>query len=250
LYFAKNLGIACYIDFSDKPYLYSDPARYQRDLNFWNYYYEQGTKPTGRIIPNDQLETYPLRIWNRNHLRKVHRTVVKHLELNKEAKAYIDDLVSAFNGNSTLGVHIRGTDHPDEVPRVPLDRYRKILKAYLKSYQKIYVATDEKPVLESLIDEFGDRLVYQKAIRSASQQAVHTDLSIPGRYQLGMEVLADCYALASCRKAILVHSNVSYSSLLLNPELQYTLLETKESLISRWKTGLLYTLDRWGIRRM
>jgi hypothetical protein len=124
------------------------------------------------------------------------------------------------------------------------------LQAHLNSYQKIFIATDEKATIEALRNEFGDRLVFQQAIRSDSQQAIHTDLSIQDRYRLGLEVLADCYALAACDKAILVHSNVSYGSLLLNPNLNYTLLETKESWAHRWKTGLLYSLDRWGIRRM
>ena len=250
IYFAKNLGTNSYVDFGDKPYLYSDPARYNGALNFWNYYYQQGNKPEGRTIPNDHVENYPLRIWKRNHFKKVHRAVVKDLKLGEDTRAYINKLLSEFKQFRTLGVHIRGTDHPDEVPKVPIDRYRKILKAHIKSYHKVFIATDEKPVLESLIDEYGDRIICQKAIRSESEQAVHTDLSIPDRYRLGLEVLADCYALANCDKAILVHSNVSYGSLLLNPDLKYTLLETRESLGRRWKTGLLYSLDRWGIRRM
>ncbi len=250
IYFAKKLDTTSYIDFGDKPYMYSDPAQYQGELNFWNYYYEQGNKPEGRIIPNEQFENYPLRIWKRNHLRKVHQSVVKNLMLNNQVKSYIENLLSLFKEFRTLGVHIRGTDHPDEVPKVPFDRYRTILKAHLKSYQKIFVATDEQALLESLQDEFGDRLVFQSAIRAEGNQAIHTDLSIQDRYRLGLEVLADCYALAGCDKAILVHSNVSYASLLLNPELKYNLLETKESLSKRLKTELLYTLDHWGIRRM
>jgi hypothetical protein len=150
----------------------------------------------------------------------------------------------------TLGVHIRGSDHSQEVPAVHLDSYLKLLRNS-KDFDKFFIATDDNRVLNYLIKEFGeDRLIYQNAVRSDSLEGVHTDFSFKDRYRLGLEVLADCYALSVCRKTLLVHSNVSYGALLLNPELPYQLLETKGSLFKRWKTTIIYLLDRWSMRRM
>jgi len=251
IYLAQKLNIRSYVDFGDKPYLYSDPERYHSSLNFWNYYYLQESIPGGRAVPNNYEENYPLRIWKRNHFRAVHRSVINKLELRPEINEYIQALLSKFKGLRTLGVHVRQTDHAQEVPAVPMDQYYRVINKCIKHYEKIFLATDDQKTLESFMEEFGsERLVFQPAVRSINGQAVHTDLQHSDRYRLGLEVLADCYALAACHKAVLVHSNVSYGSLIINPELSYTLLETKHSFRNRWKTGLLYTLDNWGIRKM
>ncbi|GJM27986.1 MAG: hypothetical protein DHS20C17_06210 [Cyclobacteriaceae bacterium] len=131
-----------------------------------------------------------------------------------------------------------------------MNRYFELLRKH-SNYEKFFIATDDHTVLNHLIGEFGkDRLIFQEAIRSHDQKGVHTDDTIKDRYRLGLEVLADCYALSVCKKALLVHSNVSYGALLLNPELPYLLLETRMSMFSRWKTNLVYQLDRLGVRKM
>lgn len=251
-YFASSLGISSYIDFGDKPYLYSDPARFKGNLNFWDYYYVQDSFGPDRIrVPNEFTENYPLRIWKRKHLKKVHEVSVINLELQHKTAEYINSLKEKCIGNNILGVHIRGTDHPDEVPAISLERYIRILKMNSGKYQKFFISTDDHKVLVSLIREFGkERLIFQEAIRSDSDLAVHTNMQYPDRYQLGLEVLADCYCLSVCQKALLAHSNVSYAALLLNPGLTYTLLETWQSRRKRVKASLLYNLDRWGFRKM
>ena len=248
---ANNLKIDCYVDFGDKPYLYSDPERGGGDLNFWNYYYEQELKPGATVIPSIYEEDYPLRIWKRSHLREINNSAVRSLSLKKEAEEYINALTAKCKEQPTLGIHLRRTDHGEEVPPVTLGAYKKTISRYISRFEKIFVATDDQIALNDLFSEFGeDRFIYQEAIRSSDNQPVHTNMSHADRYRLGLEVLADCYALSSCNRAFLSHSNVSYGALLLNPELPYNLMETKLSLYSRWKTGLVYLLDRWGIRKM
>jgi hypothetical protein len=251
-YFAAKLDIPSYIDFGDKPYLYSDPAQYDGELNFWNYYYIQhlSKNDTTRVF-SEFIETYPLRIWKRSHFRKVFSLAVKDLVLRKSAKQYIGVITAQCRKYKTLGVHIRGTDHSEEVQEVPLGRYLRLLRKNLSKYQKFFIATDDNRALKQIIKEFGeDRLILQEAVRSDNDQAVHSDMQHSNRYRLGLEVLTDCYALSACDEVVLVHSNVSYCALMINPRLKYQLLETKVSRRSRQKTGLLYTLDHWGIRRM
>lgn len=252
MYFANRLNISSYIDFGDKPYLYSDPAKYDGDLNFWNYYYSQNVDPKGgRAVPNKYIENYPLRIWKRNHFKKVHRSVVKSLVLKDQLQLHVNSLTEKCRNYRTLGVHIRMTDHPSEVEMIPLDRYLRVLKKKLKKYQKFFISTDDDRALDVMIKEFGeDRLIYQDAVRSENKEAIHTNMLHSDRYQLGLQVLTDCHVLSVCHAAVLVHSNVSYGALLLNPKLRYTLLESPRSRRSRWRTGFLYALDRWGIRKM
>ncbi len=251
-FFANKLDISSYIDFGDKPYLYSDPVKYDGDLNFWNYYYSQQVdQHQGRIVPNNYIENYPLRIWKRSHFKKVHRSAVKDLVLKDQIRAYVRLLSERCRRYHTLGVHIRGSDHSVEVETVPLERYFRILDKNLKKYEKFFISTDDSKALTLLIKEFGeDRIISQEAVRSENDQAIHTNMQHPDRYRLGLQVLADCYALSVCQAAVLVHSNVSYAVLLLNPKMRYTLLESSRSRRSRLRTGALYTLDRWGIRKM
>lgn len=250
--FAKKWDMLSYIDFGDKPYLYSDPVKFDGDLNFWNYYYSQEVdKNGGRTIPNNYLENYPLRIWKRSHFRKVHRTAVKGLVLRDHIQSYIRLLSEKCKKHHTLGVHIRRTDHPTEIETVTIEQYLRILDKKSKKFEKFFIATDDTKALTLLIEEFGkDKLIYQDAIRSGDEEAIHTNMQYPDRYRLGLEVLADCHTLSICQSALLAHSNVSYGALLLNPKLQYTLLESFRSRRSRQKTGFLYSLDRWGIRKM
>lgn len=251
IYLAQKLKIESYVNFGDKPYLYSDPAMHNGSLNFWNYYYTQESKPNARVVPNNYEETYPLRIWNRDHFREVHKHVISKLVLKPETENYINSLTSKFSGLKTIGVHIRKTDHHQEVPPVSMEHYRRVIGKYLKHFDRIFLATDDQNILDNFMNEFGSEVVIcQSAVRSSTKEAVHTDMQHTNRYRLGLEVLADCYALAACQKAVFVHSNVGYSALILNPELPYRLLESGDSQRSRWKTGLLYNLDRWGIRKM
>ena len=136
-YFGAKLNIPSYVDFGDKPYLYSDPATNDGDLNFWNYYYVQVLpKREKRRIPNDFIETYPLRIWNRSHYRKVFQAAVKNLELQTVVASYMTPLLLRVKENRTLGIHIRGTDHSDEVPEVSLDKLIRSLRKRSRKYEK------------------------------------------------------------------------------------------------------------------
>ena len=136
MYFANRLNISSYIDFGDKPYLYSDPAKYDGDLNFWNYYYSQNVDlKGGRTVPNKYIENYPLRIWKRSHFKKVHRSVVKDLVLKDQIHSHVNSLTEKCRNYRTLGVHIRGSDHLVEVETVSLERYFRILDKNLKRYE-------------------------------------------------------------------------------------------------------------------
>ena len=236
------------MDFSKPLSLYSDPERNQ-GVNFWNYYYQQDNSD-GELVINKTRESYPLRVWERTHFRE-HHQIVKQLKFTSEVHQYLQNLQNKISRYQVLGLHIRLTDHSQEVEPVGLQPYLHIMHNSQDKYDKFYIATDDQRVIDQMLEQWGEqRIVYQKANRSDNEQAVHTNFSLPDRYQLGLEALADCYMLSRCQHSILAHSNLSYAALIFNPKLAYTLLETGISRRSRWSTSLVYWLDRWGIRKM
>ena len=247
LHFAQKHAVPAVVNFGDKKYLFSDP---EVEKNFWDYYYQQPAFTPENLVPSQYVEDYPLRIWERNHLRKLHHQVVSKLVLSKLAKDYIDEVCRPVRQSPTLGIHIRLTDHPQEVQPVAMRQYHQALERLQDRFAKFFIATDDHRVIEEFVGKWGARILFQKATRSVSEQAVHTDMTHPDRLKLGLEVLADGYALSQCQYGILVHSNVSYGALLLNPYLPFKLLETSSSRLQRWKTSMVYWLDYWGIRKM
>ena len=150
--FAAKLSIPCYVNFGDRSYLYTDNDNRSAGSNFWDYYYVQETPEQARV-PNEWIETYPLRIWNRGHYRKVYHRSVRHLVLKPEVQSVIQALMLNITGQTTLGVHIRGTDHPDEVEQVSFERILRLILKGARKYKKIFVATDDHQVLARLEQE-------------------------------------------------------------------------------------------------
>ena len=252
--FALRYKLTYYIDFGNGWYSYSDPEKFDGDMNFWNYYFDQSLQRVEVYKAQHSTldlyyETYPLRIWHKKFIRELSDITRKHIVLKEDVKAIIEHKLQIFKQQKILGVHIRGTDHYTEMEPVPVSRIIKIIDKKRKKFDKIFLATDDESILHTLLNKFGsDALIYHQASRSSDKVGVHTNTISHNRYQLGLEALTDCYCLAHCAEAVLVHSNLSYTALVLNPHLPYTLMETRKSMIKRVKTNLLYTLDRWGIR--
>ncbi len=252
--FAIRNDISCHINFGDMPYLYSDPKKYDGDLNFWNYYFEQpfdiSEKENGTAILNDMFETYPLRIWDRRYFRRLNIAIEKHLRFKNPLKTALEEKSTLFERYNIIGVHIRRTDHSSEVEPISMTKILKTIESELKEFDKVFVATDDSNIIEILKKNISEkRILYNHVIRSDNNKAVHINMKNTDRYQLGFDAILDCYCLSLCDKTILTHSNFSYASLFFNPEQPYILLETRKSKFKRLKTLLVYHLDRLGIRK-
>jgi len=248
--FSLRNGMPYHIDFGNIGYRYTNEKL--PDLNFWNYYFEQPiTKLPEYTTPvfNRFIELYPLRIWNRNHFRQINNRVIKDLKLKSDLQFFIGNRTKKFRRKKILGIHIRGTDHSDEVPPVKFEKYVETINRLLPSYDNLFVATDDMKLLQRLDKLYGTKIMFNEVARSNDEIPIHLNSSIKDREKLGYDVILDCYCLSLCKKAILIHSNVSYSALMLNPELSYTLLERPKSKTERLKTLLLYHLNKWNIRK-
>lgn len=248
--FAEKNNLPYYINFGNCQYLYSDPAKGER--NFWNYYFLQPLPQVpgkSTLVPNLFNEVFPLRIWDRWQIAGMNQAVVSRLQFTDEVKQMLEKHVPAFQNQNVLGVQIRCTDHSNEISPVSITRILKEIDRKIKEHDKLFVATDDSSVILLLKERYGNRLIYHEAERSGNEDAVHLNRSIKDRYRLGLEVLLDCYCLSLCRHAVLMQSNISYAALLFNPNLPYTLLERAEVKYKRAKTLFLYYLDKFGIRK-
>lgn len=248
--FSKRVKVPYHIDYGNTRYRYSDTKN--EDGNFWNHYFDQPIKKIDKNfkpIINRFIELYPLKIWSRQHFRSINKEVISDLKFTEDVKHHLQIGVERITGKNVLGVHVRRTDHQDEVAPVNLRKYFSMIDKHIHNFDSLFVATDDQSVLDELHSRYGQKVLFNNVMRSQDNKPVHLNDAIEDRTSLGFEVLLDCYCLSRCKKVILNHSNVSYAVLLFNPELPYILMERMKSKVKRLKTLLLYHLDQSGIRK-
>jgi hypothetical protein len=224
--FAQQKGWAYEIDLNDKIYAYSQPEIFEGEVNFWNYFFEnkEAQQTSLPAYFSQYREVYPHKIWLKVFFREMNEIFQHHITFKPEVQGFLNQKKQLFEHQKVLGVHIRGTDHSQEVKPIPLEVYQKAIEKEIKNYHKLFVCTDEEKILEKMISTFGaDTVIFNEFTRSATGDALHTSV-FSQRYQLGLEALTDCMCLSWCKKAILCNSNLSYTALIFNPQLSYTLL--------------------------
>lgn len=248
--FANKYGLPYYIDFSNVVYAYSTLGTGQEKNNFWEYLFIQPPlNDADKKVLNEQYEVYPLRIWNRKHLRLLHAAMKEGLRINNAVKTEINEIQMKMEKVKTLGIHFRKTDHYLEVP--PADEavfFRKIKKK-IPAYDRIFVATDDKNLLEKLKNMFPQKIFAHDFVRSQGSLSIHHNEENKDGLLLAKEALIDCISLSFCEELILSPSNLSYTALVFNPEIKYTIVESKVARQSRVKTLIGYHLDKLGIRK-
>lgn len=144
----------------------------------------------------------------------------KYIRFNKTTKEYIDENLNSIlnKKEKILAVHVRGTDYniglknhpkiitPQEYLSVAKDIYSKGL------YDKVFLATDDKNVLELFEREFKDNLLYYTDVfRTENHYGPHSTYSTRPMhyYKLGLEVLRDIYTLANCDSFVCCLSGVA-----------------------------------------
>lgn len=247
--FAVRNGISYHVDFGNMRYCYSD--RRQDDANWWNYYFRQPTTKRPALLPsvvNRFHELYPLLIWDRSHFRRMNR-YVQRLVFQEDVAKHIDSAREKLVNCNALGVHVRRTDHPDSVQPVEPDDYYRSIDKLIDRHDVLFLSTDDERIVSGFRKRYGTKVHVNDVKRSADAQAVHRNFENNHRWRLGLDVLTDCLCLASCKKLVLTFSNVSYAALLFNPEVPYILLEKPRTTWRRYKTLIVYFLDKWGIRK-
>jgi hypothetical protein len=247
--FAERFQIPVYVDFGNVRYSYSMPAWNQGIANFWDRYIDQTRPENGNKVLNLKIENYPLRIWDRNLLREFNRHFCLAIRFKEILDEKLKEIQKSFLRKNLLGIHIRRTDHSNEVPPADLSGYWKAVEKMEKSHDQLFLATDDLQILNTFRERFGDRLITNPVTRSQGSKSIHGSFSANSEIDLAMEAMIDCFSLSQCTRVILSPSNFSYAALIMNPELEYVLIESSAARWNRRKTSLLYYLDKWGIRR-
>lgn len=247
--FAARNGIPYHVDFGNMRYCYSD--RRQGDPNWWNYYFRQPIPQRPAHLPavvNRFHELYPIPIWDRSHFRRMNAHV-QRLVFEDDVVKHIDAARKKVVDLNALGVHVRRTDHPDSILPVEVGDYYRVIDKLIDRHNMLFLSTDDDRVVQDFRKRYGAKVHVNDVKRSSDTQAVHRNFEHDDRLRLGLDVLTDCLCLASCKKLVLTFSNVSYASLLFNPGVPYILLEKPRTTWRRYKTLIVYFLDKWGIRK-
>ena len=248
--FASKLNLTYYVDFGNLIYSYSEDEKFKGNRNFWEYYFEQDPiRQSANAISNSKFENYPLRVWERSFIRELHQTVISNIKIKSEIQEAVDVLKERFRKWRVLGIHIRRTDHYEEVQPANDEVFLKLVDRRIASFDRLFLATDDEDTVALFQQKYGGKLLVNPSFRSRGKVSIHRGDEPSNGYSRGKEALLDCYSLSLCEQAILSQSNLSYCALVLNPELPYLLAESRSAMWSRWRTSAAYYLNKSGLRK-
>jgi len=225
------------LDFGSGPY--RDPVR--PESTWWEYYFESAEYSTGEWR-NCGIPARPLRQLDslRDHGPLAHlgsrmaRRTASSIAARFKPQAAILDSVNRFadehfSGRFVLGLHYRGTDKVvgryAEAGRVDYTLILQITESVLKMSPRtaVFVATDERELLDRLVAIGSGRILFTGATRSESDQPLHLQRGsalLASPYQLEKEALIDAMLLARTDHLLRTNSNLSLASALMNPRLE------------------------------
>ncbi len=209
----------------------------KRTNNAFEYYFEQ---PAGisieeayksnRVIFSEVwhrqmvelilLGKYDCYFYNKRYLYMMSDIVRRYVKFNRTTWNYITDGINrlGIKGNRVLGIHVRGTDfrkkfndHPVFVSEQEVfGRIEHVISKY--TYDKIFLATDDKSILNNFITRYRDFVCnYEDVLRSDNMQSVifHKNNRRNNRQLLGLEVIRDMYTLSFCEGFVCGMSQVA-----------------------------------------
>ncbi|SKB66352.1 hypothetical protein SAMN06296386_103261 [Lachnospiraceae bacterium] len=239
LYVADYYHMTPVVRFTED-YLYTEKEPVNGHTNPFRYFYEEpaGIEPSDAEQSRNVVRSEFVHTLNENIMRErdgiygysdryieiMGRIDHKYIRLNKAVQSYIDENLSKlYDGdwNRVIGVHFRGTDykrgldgHPVYAgPAEEMEKAENLLKK--GTYDKVFLATDDKEALASFKERFGEKLLcYSDVYRAEGDTSVafSNDDRPLHHYNLGLEVLRDMETLAHCSALIAGQSQVSLAA--------------------------------------
>jgi hypothetical protein len=222
----------CYYDY--------DIHGQQGIYNVWDYYFEQ---PHTNTIPDkDQILSevgllhddfsefrdvfLDPEIYKKRRLEYA-QIVEKHVKLLPHVQEKLDSFYNEnFSNKKVLGLHCRGTDHPD---KKPMHMYVNEIAEKLKDYDAIFVTSDEQSRVDYIKNIFGDKVILYPTFRSINEGPLHYhNAYFHNKYFIGEEVLIEAYLLSKTNFLLCcTGSNVNFFIRCLNPNLEYKIIDTQ-----------------------
>lgn len=127
----------------------------------------------------------------------------------KPRMAILDEVDNFYNRNLAdvpyIAMHVRGSDKHLELPhleKINQEYFRMIGKLPVESARKIFLLTDSADILSRYRQEFGDKLVSTRCLRTADDTGIHYKANSGGKSRLGIEVMVDTYLAARAERFI------------------------------------------------
>lgn len=221
-----------YIDFNNN-------CKYQDSVitntkNVWEYYFEQphvnsypSLQETDLIIDTiiDTPESEFRDVYMKNPTRELiykrrlefFNIINQFVVLKPNIQEKINNFAANnFNNKKVLGIHFRGTDHPD---KKEMKHYMQHIKDKAANYDVIFCCTDEQSRFNFLKVVFGKKLICYPSIRSEDETPLHYNPSL-NKYQIGEDVLIEAFLMAKTDFLFCCsNSNVNYLARAINPNL-------------------------------
>jgi hypothetical protein len=122
-------------------------------------------------------------------------------------------LSAKYIDNSTLGVHLRGTDKQTEVDSIPIKKVIQTIDQFLNenNISSIYLATDELQFRTQLRKKYGKRILFNSENTiSHNQMPIHFTKN---RAIIDWQAITDAYLLSKCKYFAYSFSNLSHLAL-------------------------------------
>jgi hypothetical protein len=153
-----------------------------------------------------------------------------YIKLKPHVQYKIDTFVkNNFENQKILGVHFRGTDHPN---KKNMNDYMQIVKEKLINYDKLFVCSDEyeRYILPKTV--FGDKVIGYESIRSGDNDIpLHASPNdyrykrpndFQYQYKIAEDVIIEAYLMSKVNFLICApSSNVNFLARAINSNLEY-----------------------------
>ena len=222
-----------YIDFSNNCQ-YQDSS-ITATQNVWEYYFRQPHVDTYPAIENiekvinviiededSEFRDVFMKSPTAEHIESVRykysAIIDKYIILQPHVEEKINNFVASnFTGKRVLGVHFRGTDHPD---KKDVTEYLQIIKEKAVNYDIIFCASDEYGRYNMLKTVFKDKVVTYDSIKSGDNRPLHYRGDV-SKYKIGEDVIIEAFLLSKVDFLFCCsNSNVNYLSRAINPTLK------------------------------
>jgi hypothetical protein len=211
--------------------------------NVWDYYFEQPfTKelpPSYKIIKEvglifDEISEFR-DIYIKKHEydeRRIYYNDIinNYVKLLPHIQLKIDDFAkNNFSNKKVIGIHCRGTDHPE---KMDILQSLELSKPYAEMYDLIFLTSDQQEYIDVFKNYFGSRLItYDTDIRSSGNIPLHYANGYNySKYKIGEDTIIEAY-LHSKTDFLLgtVNSNVNYFIRALNKNIPYNILKQHDT---------------------
>jgi len=203
-----------YVDMTVDNTINTEVSEVNSSLNPWEYYFKQIDRPANYITIDSVNLPAKIDYSSRyKHSDKIcsdlRKSFFNHFKLRENIQDEINDFYNKnIKGIRTLGIQVRLTDMAYSHNVKKLENYilrTKQILADNKDIKQVFLATDDKQVIDIIISELNIPVIYLEGIYRATKEKPDLlpydryEYTRPlHRYNLGREVILDIFLLSKC----------------------------------------------------